>query len=157
MIKNIDRILTYSIGIYALIRMASASSSAAPAKFEQQVKRWVSLDNKIKELNDEVRRLRDERNEANDAIFSIVEENKLHNAVIKISDGRLEFKKMKVQSPLSLKYVKECLQIFITDVEQVDSIMTYIRDNREVKMVDDIKRVYNDKGGGVAVVSAHDE
>lgn len=138
--------------------MASAS---APAKFEQQVKRWVTLDNKIKELNEEVRRLRDERNETNDAIFTIVEDNKLHNAVIKISDGRLEFKKMKVQSPLSLKYIKECIENFIEDVGQVDTIMTYIRDNREVKMVDDIKRVYNDKsggGGGATVASAaHDE
>ena len=127
--------------------MASASAPA-PAKFEQQVKRWVTLDNKIKELNEEVRRLRDERNETNDAIFTIVEDNKLHNAVIKISDGRLEFKKMKVQSPLSLKYIKECIENFIEDVGQVDTIMTYIRDNREVKMVDDIKRVYSDKGGG---------
>jgi len=139
--------------------MASGSASgsaSAPAKFEQQVKRWVSLDNKIKELNEEVRRLRDERNETNDAIFTIVEDNKLHNAVIKISDGRLEFKKMKVQSPLSLKYIKECIENFIEDEGQVDTIMTYIRDNREVKMVDDIKRVYNDKGGGVSVV-AHDD
>jgi hypothetical protein len=125
--------------------MASASP---PENFEKNIKRWVLLDNKIKELNEQLREYRDARKDINDTIFSIVEENKLHGAVIKISDGRLEFKKVKVQQPISLKFLKECLAHFIEDEEQVKTIIDYVKQNRETKMSDDIKRVYASGKGG---------
>lgn len=137
------------------------ASATPPAKLQQDIRKWIQVDNKIKELNEEVRKYREERNQLNEEIFEIVEEHNLRQAVIKITDGRLEFKRVKTAQPISLKYLKECLEHFIDEPEQVKTILDYIKENRETKYSDDIKRIYATAGGkggaGGAGVGADDE
>ena len=77
-----------------------------------------------------------------DNIINDVRTNKLTNAVVSISDGKLKFVNTKQTSPLTLKFVEECLAKCIKSEDQVNQIMTYIKDSREVKYVPDIKRYY---------------
>ena len=48
--------------------------------FEQSIQNWVTTDNKIRSLNDQIRALREERNTANEEIMVYVDTNKLANA-----------------------------------------------------------------------------
>jgi hypothetical protein len=114
--------------------------------FENSIKRWVSLDNRIKALNDEVKALREEKSEINDNISQHIEANHLEKATIQISDGKLKYVTTKTQSPISLKYLESCLANCINDTNKVKEIMEYIKDNREVKETTELKRYYNKKG-----------
>ena len=111
--------------------------------FEENVKKWVALDNQIRILNDKAKELKETRNDAEDSIMKYVETNKLTNATVNISDGKLRFVTTKQTAPLTLKYVEDCLKKTIKNDDQVQQIMDVIKESREVKYNPDIKRSYN--------------
>ena len=111
-------------------------------RFQNKIKQWVELDNKVKILIDQVREIRNERNNVSDEIVAFVDENNLDKAVIEISDGALKFGKTKQTSSLTLKFVKQCLTDCITNEETVDRLIEYMKSKREIKMKNDIKRSY---------------
>lgn len=111
--------------------------------FEGSVQEWVSVDNQIKALSERLRVLRAEKGELGDKIIQYVETNNLSNAVVQISDGRLRFSTTRHLAPLTAKHVEECLTKCIGDKAQVGAIMKYIKDTREVKESQDIKRTYS--------------
>ncbi len=115
------------------------------ASFENNIKRWVSLDNKIKALNDEAKALREEKSAINDQISQHIETNHLEKATIQISDGKLRYVTTKAQSPISLKYLESCLSECISESNEVKEIREYIKENREVKAITELKRYYNKK------------
>ena len=110
--------------------------------FEEKVKNWVSLDNKLKQLSDEIKILREKKNETELALIRYAEANNLSNKEIKISDGRLKFTTVNQAQAITFKYLDECLRKCIKNDEQIKTIMNYIKDSREIKSVPDIKRYY---------------
>ena len=116
------------------------------SSFESNIKRWVSLDNRIKTLSDEAKALREEKSSVNDVIGQHIETNQLEKATIQISDGKLRYVTTKSQSPISLKYLESCLSECIGNTDKVKAIMDYIKENREVKETTELKRYYNKKG-----------
>lgn len=111
--------------------------------FEESIKSWVSIDNKIKEYNDELRELRQKRNSLSEHVYEHVNSNNLNHATVEISDGKLKFQSVKVTQPITIKFIKKCLEDCISNEEQVEKIMEYIKDTRETKYIDDIKRFRN--------------
>ena len=110
--------------------------------FQQNIKDWVLLDNKIKIKNSELSELRQQRRNMNDSIFAYIETNKLDNAVIEISDGKLKFQQSKISNPLTYKFVEKCLNDCIEDENQVKMLIKYMKQNREYRYSSDIKRSY---------------
>ncbi len=110
--------------------------------FENNIKSWVSVDNQIKQLNDRVRELRDERLQLGNNIFQYVESEQLKNATVQISDGKLRFIESTQTSPLTLTFIKQCLTDCIKTPSDVETIMTYIKKTRIKKNVSEIKRTY---------------
>jgi hypothetical protein len=110
--------------------------------FEENIKKWVALDNQLKTLNEKTKQLRDDKNNLEEGIMTYVETNKLSNATVNISDGKLRFVSSKQTAPLTLKYIEECLSKCIGNESQVTQIMKVIKESREVKYSADIKR-YN--------------
>jgi hypothetical protein len=110
---------------------------------EENIKKWVSIDNQLKTLNEKTKELREMKNNTEELILEYVETKKMSNATVNISDGKLRFVSTKQTAPLTLKYVEECLSNCIKNEEQVTSIMNYIKESREIKYVPDIKRTYN--------------
>ena len=108
--------------------------------FEENIKKWVALDNQLKTVNERVRQMRDEKNTLEEGIMTYVETNKLTNATVNISDGKLRFVTAKQTAPLTLKHVEECLSKCISNQDQVEKIMKIIKESREVKYTADIKR-----------------
>jgi hypothetical protein len=123
------------------------ATHTTPPTLESKIKRWVELDNKIKESSEEVRDIRTEKSIINDEILEIVEEKQLGKATVNISDGKLRFVAAKHTTPLTLTYIEKCLGELITNAKQVEQIMTYIKKNRETKITTEIKRVYDTKSG----------
>jgi hypothetical protein len=126
------------------------ANHSTPPTLETKIKRWVELDNKIKETSEEVRDIRTEKAVINDEILEIIEEKQLEKATVNISDGKLRFVASKHTAPLTLTYIEKCLGDLITNGKQVEQIMAYIKKNRETKTTMEIKRVYNSKSGAGA-------
>lgn len=115
------------------------------SEFEQEIKEWVSIDNQIRILNEKMRELRDQRNDKNEKIMYYVETHNLSRASVNISDGKLRFASSRHVAPLTLKYVEDCLMKCIKNVDQVSTIMDYIKETRNVQYTSDIKRTYSNK------------
>ena len=111
-------------------------------RFQKKKKKWVELDNKVKNLNEEIRAYRNQKNELADDIFAVVETNNLKKAVIEISDGSLKFNTVKNTPPLTLKFIHKCLSECIDNTDTVDNLLKYIKSQRESKYVQQIKRNY---------------
>ena len=110
--------------------------------FEHNIKQWVTIDNKMKQLTDELKELRDKKNNLNDSILSHVETSNLTNSSIQISDGKLKFITTKDTQQLTFKYLETCLREIIKNDDQVNKILEYIKNKREIKYVPEIKRLY---------------
>ena len=111
--------------------------------FEKSIQKWVTLDNQLKILNEKSKEVREEKNDLLEDINMYIETNRLTNASIDISDGKLKFTQSKITQPLTLKFVENCLSDIINDQKQVTQVMKYIKDKREKKEISEIKRYYN--------------
>ena len=111
--------------------------------FEQNIKNWVALDNTIRKQTDHIRILKEERSELANHINSHVREKNLESVTVEISDGKLRFATTKISQPLTFKYIEECLEDIIPDKNQVEKIIHYIKNKRDIKYSEEIKRYYN--------------
>lgn len=111
--------------------------------FETNIQQWVSIDNQLKTLNDKIKELKEKKNILTETINTYVESNSLSTSTVQISDGQLKFMKSKETQPLTFKYLEKCLREIITNEEQVNQIIEYIKNKREVNYNFEIKRLYN--------------
>jgi hypothetical protein len=111
-------------------------------EFTDKIKQWVTIDNRVRLLNEEIKEMRSTRNELAVNIMDLAEKNNLGNPTIQITDGKLKFNDIKISSPLTFKFLKKCLQNCISDENAVEKIMTYIKENREFRYTKDIRRTY---------------
>ena len=109
--------------------------------FPEQIKQWVAIDNQMKVLSERMKELRETKATLSEQINSYVETEELKE--VKISDGQLKFIKTKETQPLTFKYLETCLKEIISNEEQVEKIINYVKSKREVKVVADIKRISN--------------
>jgi len=109
-------------------------------KFIENIQRWVKLDNQIKAVNEKVKRAREVKNQLLENIVGYVESNKLEATKIEISDGELRFYEKREYQPITFTYIEESLGKLISDKKQVDCIMEYLRENREITVSTDIRR-----------------
>ena len=107
---------------------------------EKNIRDWVTIDNKIKILKDEINMLRGDRKTI--ACEILDDENDLENTTIQISDGRLRIQNVRYTQPLTLKYIHGCLNECLSDENYVTQIFEYIKNKREIKYKFDIKRYY---------------
>ena len=107
------------------------------------IKDWVKWDNQTKIYNEKMKEFRSKRNNLTSQIFDYAERNNLESAVIEISDGKLKFQNIKQTSPLNFKFLEKCLNECIENPQSVKDIINYIKQKREVKYTNDIRRTYN--------------
>jgi hypothetical protein len=108
--------------------------------FENQIQKWVLIDNEIKNLNEKIKLLRDNRNELSENIINYANEKKISNSTIKISDGKLKFTNTKVTEPLTFKYIENTLAQIIMNETQLKYIIDHLKNKRTSKIIPEIKR-----------------
>ena len=112
------------------------------SNFEHDIKEWVSIDNELKKINERAKELREKKANKTDMILHHVEQLNT-NPVIQISDGQLRFTTAKYTPPLTFKHVHSCLERCLQNKEDVDYIIKYIKESRNITQSLDIKRFYN--------------
>tara|TARA_B110001450_G_C17383854_1_gene384825 strand:+ start:114 stop:458 length:345 start_codon:yes stop_codon:yes gene_type:complete len=113
------------------------------SEFRENIKQWVLLDNDLTAMRNKSREMREEKNNLTDCLYAHAEQNNLDTATIQISDGILKFQQFKQKSPLTFRFLEECLNDCLGDDEQVKSIIKYIKTKREEKISYIVKRTYN--------------
>lgn len=110
--------------------------------FEDNIKKWVLLDNQIEQINNQTKQLKEQKKNIETNILTYVDQNHLNNATAKITGGSLRFVETKQTAPITLKFLHQCLTECIKNPSQVEQIVNYIKDKREIKYSKDIKRYY---------------
>jgi hypothetical protein len=111
--------------------------------FEAQIQQWVVLDNQLKALNDQIKDIREKKNALTQRITGYAENNNLSKATIQISDGKLKFASTKVSAPLTFKHLEKSLSSMIKNESQIKQIVEHVKQNRETKIIHEIKRFSN--------------
>lgn len=112
-------------------------------QFENNIKRWVSLDQQLKELGEKTKLLREQRTQLEQQITNYAQENRLTNSVVQISDGKLRFTNSRIPEPLTFKYLERTLREIIPNEETVNTVMRHLRDRRNVREILELKRYYS--------------
>jgi len=119
------------------------TASAATTLFDKQIQKWIEMDNKIKKINTELKTSRELKNDIETSIMETVNDKKLLNTSFSLPDGRLRFVETKTTNPISLTFIEKCLNDLIPNKSQVQHILKYMKDQREIKTNPEIKRYYN--------------
>lgn len=121
----------------------TGTTATTASLFDKQVYKWIEIDNKIKKINAELKTLREGKNDIETSIMEIVNNKKLLNTSLALPDGRLRFVETKTTNPISLTFIEKCLNELIPNKSQVQHILKYMKDKREIKINPEIKRYYN--------------
>jgi|TARA_E500000331_G_scaffold358396_1_gene424876 hypothetical protein len=110
--------------------------------FIDNIKQWVSLDNKLKVLNEKCKEIREEKGDISDKINVFVENNNLEDNVVEITGGKLKFTKNKSQGAITYKFLEKCLAELFPE-NQIERIIEHVKNSRETKYEPDIKRYFS--------------
>lgn len=115
--------------------------------FKDNIKQWVELDNasnrykiKMDELKKKKEEFDMERNKVGDNILSFMENNKLEDNEIVISDGKIKYQQSKSSTSISQKFIIERLKEYFKDEEKAKEVTQFIYSGREVSYTPVLKR-----------------
>jgi len=114
-------------------------------QFIENIQKWVAIDTQLKSVHEKVKRARETKGQLMTSIYEYVDKTAISNTKIEISDGELKFCEKREYQPISFGYIEDCLDKIIADKKQVEYIMDYLHQNREVRVVKDIRRNYSIK------------
>jgi HD superfamily phosphohydrolase len=111
--------------------------------FEQTLQQWLVLDNEIKNYNQKLKEVRIKQKNAEELLIKHANNKNLLNTTLNLQNERLKFMNTKVTQPLTFKYLEKSLGEIIKNSEQVNTIVNHIKNNRDCKIVTELKRFYN--------------
>lgn len=105
----------------------------------QTVKKWVYLDNQIKQMSNMLKQLRKDKKKHNENMIDMMKANHIDNFELK--DGQIQYKKYASRETLTQKRLLEILSNHPQlQSEQVEVLNGYIYENRRVVEKDAIVR-----------------
>jgi hypothetical protein len=111
------------------------------------VRYWVHYDNKIAELNKEVKKMRDMKYTYEQQILSSLSNSTLVNPVIQIGGGRIIVGQDKTQQPLSYTMLEGVLTKYYAQKpgakNETADILTFLRQQRTSQLSPCLKRITN--------------
>jgi hypothetical protein len=116
-------------------------NTAITPDFVHQVKQWVALDKQLKYVNEKTRQIRESKAKLSKDICAYIQSKKWEHRTIDLADEELKFIEKREYSPLSFAYIEECLDEIIADKDQVDLIIDYLKDHREIRVSTEIRRI----------------
>jgi len=104
----------------------------------KSVKKWFELDEKIKQLQNEIKKFKTQKKQLSTGLIVEMKDNNID--VVNTNNGKLCHIEKKVKSSITKGFLKSCFEKFISDETLRDKILDYIYSSREIKIVENIKR-----------------
>lgn len=108
-----------------------------------KIKRWVQLDSQLKIINERTKTMRDERGQLSNDICNDLERAGISKRKIILPDGEIKVYEKKEYSPLTFGFLEQHLGKIMSDPQQVSFVIDYLKQQREIKSSNDLKRSYN--------------
>ncbi len=104
-------------------------------EFVDAIRQWVILDKQMQVVNEKSREIRGKRTAMGDRLCEFMEDQNIADKPIKVkNEGEIHCIERKKYSPLTFSYIEERLAEIIEDDDQVDYIMNYLRERREISI-----------------------
>ena len=110
---------------------------------EENIKRWVVLDNQQKKLNEQVKELREKKNDLTGCIITDFSDKNIKSPIIKISDGRLNLIETQHANVMSFKFLLDSFKEYFDDEKEANKLLDFVKSKRTFTNVSSIKRIYN--------------
>ena len=111
-------------------------------EFVENVQKWVLYDQQLKLIKEKTDKIRETKHLLGSSICDYMEKNGLLQNEIEITNGKLKVFEKKEYTPLTFSYVEQTLAKIISDKSQVQYIIKYLKENREITTVTDLKSIY---------------
>jgi Family of unknown function (DUF5760) len=108
---------------------------------------WITLENQLKIINEKTKKMREMKQGASERICNFMKgtSGDCSRNKLKIKDGELNAEirlyDKKEYSPLTFTYIESCLKKIIHDEEQVEYVIQFLKENREITSSPDIRKV----------------
>lgn len=110
-------------------------------RFTENIKKWSLVEEKLKSINEHTKKLRTMKNELSESITHYINENNLTDKKFNLPTGDVRLVEKKEYGTLSFSYIELCLENIIADKEQIQFIMNYLREQRDVSMVQELRLI----------------
>lgn len=110
---------------------------------QENIKRWVKLDNDSKKLTQSIKELREEKNNITSNLFDYFSNNNMKPPNVNISDGKLGFVEVNTANVLTYKFLEECLNEYYSESKESKELIDFIKSKRSYTKNKIIRRVYN--------------
>ena len=122
--------------------------SAVQNQLKEYIKKYVSLDNFIKEQNAKLSEYREMKRSVEDNILYTIKAYNLKDIEINLPDGKLQYTEKETHSPLSIQFLKNALINYYSEKthnmlhanQQAEILLEYILDQREKRIEPTLKR-----------------
>lgn len=105
----------------------------------QQIQSYLAIDKEIQELNSRQRELRQTKQQLQESITQTMKSNGLENRVVKTGNYQFSINAKKQYGSLSFSYLEDKLKDLIPDTEEREFLLQHLRDNREVKTIEELR------------------
>jgi hypothetical protein len=122
--------------------------SAVQNQLKEYIKKYVSLDNFIKEQNAKLSEYREMKRSVEDNILYTIKAYNLKDIEINLPDGKLQYTEKEIHSTLSIQFLKNALINYYSEKthnmvqanQQAEVLLEYILDQREKRIEPALKR-----------------
>jgi len=119
--------------------MENINNISSHDELVNSIQKWVSIDQQLQLVNDKTKKMRETKSILTNNICDYMKNNNIKGN-IGITDGELKIYEKKEYKSLSFTYITNCLENIIKDKSQVEQIIKYLKDNREINTSSEIKR-----------------
>ena len=110
-------------------------------KFVKSIKNWVTIDDKIRKLSEEIKNLKNDKKEYEKLVLD--ELDKMQEKVISISDGKLRKNVTKSQAPLKKENIQKTIYDFTKDEKKTYEMIDQMMKSRQTVEKVNLKRIKN--------------
>lgn len=116
----------------------NADALRAMDTFKQQVKTWLQLDDKVTELQQQIKAHRQQQKELTPLIIHFMNERNIQE--ISSNEGSIRFNVAKTRAGLSNKKLQSTISSYFNNDEKTKELIDHIMENREIKETIKLKR-----------------
>ena len=123
--------------------MDSSSQLILREQFTDHVKNYIVYDSQLKKMQEKTQEIRTKREHASRQIVQFLQTTGNAHKKVSVHDSDLKIVEKKDYSPLTFSFLEENLGKIMPDGKQVQQVIEFLKQQRQIKVSTIIKRSYH--------------